>query len=85
MADFIFERYDKRFSKIVIPEIVFRDGKLAHIALRPIQTEVDVEYQPKLLHGDEAYSALKIYQSLCAELGTNVKIKDEKGLIELGK
>lgn len=85
LADFIYERYDKRYSRIVIPEIVFRNGKLDKITLIPIQTDTNVEYQPKLLHGGLAYSTLKIYQSLCAELGTGLKIEGEKGIIELGE
>lgn len=83
MADFVFERYDKRYSRVVVPEIIFRNDRVSRIKLIPIQTDTGVNYQPKLLHGDEASSTLKIYQSLCAELDTDLKIENGKGSIEI--
>lgn len=82
LSDFIFERYDKRYSKTVIPKIIFREGEFFRVELIPIQTDTEVNYLPKLLDGEEAYNTLKVYQKMCAELGTDLEIKDEKGIIK---
>ena len=97
LADFIYDKYSLQYARTVIPKIVYDDGKLKYIELIPILVDKFGESipQPSLLHGKEivqetnkpnlqntAVETLKDYQKRCAELNTEVIIREERGWIE---
>ncbi|MCG9129792.1 CapA family protein [Candidatus Poribacteria bacterium] len=97
LADFIYDNYSLQYARTIIPRIVYNDGKLKFIELIPILADkMDKAIpQPSLLHTKEivqktkklnlqgtAIDTLKDYQKRCAELNTEVIIKEERGWIE---
>ncbi len=83
LADFIYETYDKQYSKVVAPKVTFADRALKSIELIPLWVDNPAaKYQPQVLSGEGAQEALVNYQKLCAELGTQVTIKNDRGWIK---
>ncbi|MCZ6676767.1 MAG: CapA family protein [Candidatus Poribacteria bacterium] len=83
LGDFIYDTYDKQYSKVVIPKITFDSRVLKSIELTPIWVDnPEVKYQPQILSGDDAREALVNYQRLCSEFNTTVSIKNDRGWIE---
>ena len=97
LADFIYDNYSLQYARTVIPKIVYDDGKLKFIELIPILVDKMGESipQPSVLHAKEivpkpkklnlqgtAIETLKDYQKRCAELNTEVIIREERGWIE---
>ena len=82
LSDFIYERYDKQNSRVVIPKVTFVGDALKSIELTPIWTDnPNAKYQPQILGGEAAQDALVNYQILCAELATEVVIEGDRGWI----
>jgi poly-gamma-glutamate capsule biosynthesis protein CapA/YwtB (metallophosphatase superfamily) len=82
LADFIYEAYDKQYSKVVVPKITFSDGAFKSIELIPIWVDnPEAKYQPQVLSGEGAREALTNYQKLCADLKTPMTIEGERGWI----
>ena len=82
LADLIYATYDKRHSQIVIPKIVFQNRQFNHIELIPLWVgNPKIKYQPKVLEGKQAKSALQKYQKLCQDLQTAVHIESDRGWI----
>jgi poly-gamma-glutamate capsule biosynthesis protein CapA/YwtB (metallophosphatase superfamily) len=87
LADFIYETYDKQHAWIVLPRITFELGSpsqsvLKSMELIPIWVDnPEAKYQPQVLSGEKAVNALTNYQRLCAELGVEMTIKEERGWI----
>ncbi len=82
LADFIYENYDKQYSKVVVPKVTFADGVLKSVELTPIWVDnPELKYQPQVLSGEAAQEALINYQKLCAELETPMTIEAERGWI----
>ena len=83
LADFIYENYDKQYSKVVVPKVTFADGVLKSVELMPIWVDnPELKYQPQVLSGEAAQEALTNYQKLCAELETPMTIEAERGWIK---
>ena len=97
LADFIYDNYSLQYARTVIPKIVYDDSKLKSIELIPILVDKMGKSipQPSILHAKEivpkpkkpnlqstAIETLKDYQKRCAELNTEVIIREERGWIE---
>lgn len=82
LADFIYEDYDKQYSKVILPKVIFADGMFKSVELIPIWVDnPELKYQPQVLSGEAAQEALTNYQKLCAELETPMTIEGERGWI----
>ena len=82
LADFVYNNYDKQYTRIVAPKMTFCDGQLKLIELVPIWGgNPEAKYQPQILNGELAKLALENYQILCKELNTKMVIESDKGFI----
>ena len=82
LADFVYDNYDKQYTRIISPKITFCNGELKLIELIPVWVgNPKAKYQPQILNGELAKLALENYQFLCKELNTEVIIESNKGFI----
>jgi len=85
LGDFIYGTYAKRLPIGFILKLVFsRDGPL-RIEITPLSTS-DTRtgsYFPTVLHGQAAEDAITTLSKLSRELGTNIQINRDIGLVDL--
>jgi poly-gamma-glutamate capsule biosynthesis protein CapA/YwtB (metallophosphatase superfamily) len=74
LGNFVFGSYSKTATRSVIALLTFRNGQVRELQLVPIDVNnVEVVFQPRPLHGQEAARALAVIERLSRERGTTLE------------
>lgn len=85
LGDFIYGTYAKKLPIGFILKFAFSSEKLLRVEITPLSTSDTkiASYFPVALRGQAGQDALNILSKLSKELGTNIRISDDIGIIDL--
>jgi poly-gamma-glutamate synthesis protein (capsule biosynthesis protein) len=85
LGDFIYGTYAKKLPIGFIAKFVFSHSELLRVEITPLSTSDTTtgSYFPMILHGQAAQDAITTLDKLSHELGTNIQIKGDIGIISI--